>query len=96
MEYPPLVWWVMDWIQYIRKRIQRWHRQMITSGGLLSEFKSNTKPDKHNFPSRNRVVAGISDATVVIESGEKGGSNITANLAWEYNRDVFAVPGTND
>ncbi len=68
-------------------------RQMITSGGLLSEFKSNTRPDKHNFPSRNRVVAGISDATVVIESGEKGGSNITANLAWEYNRDVFAVPG---
>ncbi|RYZ80010.1 MAG: hypothetical protein EOP06_26105, partial [Proteobacteria bacterium] len=52
-------------------------RQMITMGGLLSEFKSNTRPDKHNFPSRNRVVAGISDATVVIESGEKGGSNIT-------------------
>lgn len=68
-------------------------RQMITAGGLLSEFKSKTRPDKHNFPSRNRVVAGISDATVVIESGEKGGSNITANLAWEYNRDVFAVPG---
>ncbi|HUQ67033.1 MAG TPA: DNA-processing protein DprA [Flavitalea sp.] len=68
-------------------------KQMIREGGLLTEFRSNTKPDKHNFPSRNRVVAGISDATVVVESGQKGGSNITANLAWGYNRDVFAVPG---
>lgn len=68
-------------------------KQMIKNGGLLTEFRSNTKPDKHNFPSRNRVVAGLSDATVVIESGLKGGSNITANLAWGYNRDVFAVPG---
>lgn len=68
-------------------------KQMIIDGGLLTEFRSNTKPDKHNFPSRNRVVAGITDATVVVESGIKGGSNITANFAWEYNRDVFAVPG---
>jgi len=68
-------------------------KQMIHEGGLLTEFRSNTKPDKHNFPSRNRVVAGISDAAIVIESGIKGGSNITANLAWGYNRDVFAVPG---
>ena len=68
-------------------------KQMINEGGLLTEFRSNTKPDKHNFPSRNRVVAGISDAAIVIESGLKGGSNITANLAWGYNRDVFAVPG---
>lgn len=68
-------------------------REMIGAGGLLTEFRSKTKPDKHNFPSRNRVVAGISDATVIIESGEKGGSNITANLAFEYHRDVFALPG---
>lgn len=68
-------------------------RQMLKSGGLLTEFRRNTKPDKHNFPSRNRVVAGISDATIIVESGIKGGSNITANLAWGYNRDVFAVPG---
>lgn len=68
-------------------------RQMIRNGGLLTEFRSNTKPDKHNFPSRNRIVAGISDATIIVESGLKGGSNITANLAWGYNRDVFAVPG---
>lgn len=68
-------------------------KQMIVDGGLLTEFRSNTKPDKHNFPSRNRVVAGICHATIIIESGIKGGSNITANLAWGYNRDVFAVPG---
>ena len=68
-------------------------KQMIKNGGLLTEFRSKTNPDKHNFPSRNRIVAGISDATIVVESGLKGGSNITANLAWGYNRDIFAVPG---
>lgn len=68
-------------------------KQMIADGGLLTEFRSNTQPDKHNFPSRNRVVAGLCDATIIVESGLKGGSNITANLAWGYNRDVFAVPG---
>src|SRR5687768_1775490 len=66
-------------------------------GGILSEFFSGTKPDKHNFPLRNRIVAGISDATVVVETDIKGGSMITGNLANAYNRDVFAVPGrTND
>ncbi len=62
-------------------------------GGLLTEFPSNTKPDKHNFPTRNRVVAGMSDATIVIETGIKGGSMITAELANGYNKDVFAFPG---
>ncbi len=62
-------------------------------GGILSEFFSGTKPDKHNFPLRNRVVAGMSDATVVVETNIKGGSMITAKLADAYNRDVFAVPG---
>lgn len=62
-------------------------------GGLLSEFFSKTKPDKHNFPLRNRVVAGLSDALVVVETAIKGGSMITAKLADAYNRDVFAVPG---
>ena len=62
-------------------------------GGLLSEFFSGTKPDKHNFPLRNRIVAGLCDATVVIETNIKGGSMITAKLADAYNRDVFAVPG---
>lgn len=63
------------------------------NGGILSEFFSGTKPDKHNFPLRNRVVAGLSDATVLVETNIKGGSMITGNLANAYNRDVFAVPG---
>ena len=62
-------------------------------GGLLTEFRSKTKPDKHNFPTRNRIVAGMSDATIVIETGDKGGSMITAELANGYNKDVFALPG---
>src|SRR5258705_965814 len=61
--------------------------------GLLTEFRSKTKPDKHNFPTRNRIVAGMSDATIVIETGIKGGSMITAELANSYNKDVFAFPG---
>jgi DNA processing protein len=69
-------------------------KEMIASGGgLLTEFRKETKPDRHNFPERNRIVAGICDATIVIETGIKGGSMITANLAYSYNRDVFAVPG---
>lgn len=68
-------------------------RQMMADGGLLTEFKSGTIPDKPNFPSRNRIVAGISDAIIVIESGIKGGSLITAELANGYNKDVFAYPG---
>jgi DNA processing protein len=63
------------------------------NGGLLTEFRSRTKPDKHHFPSRNRIVAGMSDATIVIETDTKGGSMITAELANGYNRDVFAFPG---
>ncbi len=63
------------------------------NGGLLTEFWSKTKPDKHNFPSRNRIVAGMSDAVIVIETDIKGGSMITAELANGYNKDVFAIPG---
>ncbi len=66
---------------------------MLKNGGLLTEFRSGTKPDKHNFPSRNRIVAGMSDAVIVIETGVKGGSMITAELANGYNKDVFAIPG---
>jgi DNA processing protein len=69
-------------------------KEMIKEGGgILSEFFSSTKPDKHNFPLRNRIVAGLCDATVVVETNIKGGSMITAKLADSYNRDVFAVPG---
>ncbi|MEO8172082.1 MAG: DNA-processing protein DprA [Sediminibacterium sp.] len=68
-------------------------KEMLLNGGLLTEFRRNTKPDKHNFPKRNRIVAGIADATIVIETANKGGSMITAELAHNYNRDVFAIPG---
>jgi DNA processing protein len=67
--------------------------EMISNGGLLTEFMHDVKPDKQNFPKRNRIVAGIADAVVVIESGEKGGSLITADIANSYNRDVLALPG---
>jgi DNA processing protein len=63
------------------------------NGGVLTEFRSKSKPDKHNFPTRNRIVAGMSDATIVIETSIKGGSMITAELANGYNKDVFAFPG---
>lgn len=68
-------------------------RDMIACGGLLTEFRSGNKPDKHHFPRRNRIVAGMADATIVIETAIKGGSMITAELAHGYNRDVFVVPG---
>lgn len=69
-------------------------KEMVKQGGgLLTEFCSNTVADKHNFPTRNRIVAGMSDAVVVVETGVKGGSMITADLAYGYNRDVFAFPG---
>ena len=67
--------------------------KMVSQGGLLTEFMSRTNPDKKNFVQRNRIVAGISDATVVVESAAKGGSLITADLAETYHRDVFAFPG---
>jgi DNA processing protein len=68
-------------------------REMIKQGGLLTEFRSGAKPDKHHFPTRNRIVAGMSDAVIVVETGAKGGSMITAELANGYNKDVFAFPG---
>lgn len=68
-------------------------KEMMQQGGLLTEFRSETIPDKQNFPSRNRIVAGLCDCVIVIESGKKGGSLITAELANGYNRDVFALPG---
>ena len=68
-------------------------KQMTEQGGLLTDFISGTNPDKQNFPKRNRIVAGMCDALVVIESGVKGGSLITAELANSYNKDVFAIPG---
>ncbi len=64
------------------------------SGALITEFIPGTTPDRENFPKRNRIVAGMCDATIVIESKPRGGSLITADLANGYNRDVFAFPGS--
>lgn len=68
--------------------------KMLENGGLLSEFITGTRPERENFPKRNRIVAGMSDLVIVIESSIKGGSMITAKLANDYNRDVFAFPHT--
>ncbi|WP_242692252.1 DNA-processing protein DprA [Aridibaculum aurantiacum] len=68
-------------------------KQMLLNGGLLTEFRKDTLPDKHNFPRRNRIVAGMADAVVVVETASRGGSMITAELANGYNKDVFAFPG---
>ncbi|MGM0479471.1 MAG: DNA-processing protein DprA [Bacteroidota bacterium] len=70
-------------------------REMLECAGcgLVTEFPQGTRPDRENFPQRNRIVAGMTDATVVVESGQKGGSLITAYLANDYVRDVFAYPG---
>jgi DNA processing protein len=67
--------------------------EMLSQGGILTDFMSGTNPDRQNFPRRNRIVAGICDALIVIESNAKGGSLITAELANSYNKDVFAIPG---
>jgi len=73
------------------------HRQlanrMCRNGGLVSEFVPGTKPDRENFPKRNRIIAAMADIVIVVESGKKGGSIITAEYANNYSKDVFAVPG---
>ncbi len=75
----------------------RYTSAIIENGGFLTEFWSTSQPERENFLRRNRIIAGMSQATLVVESAEKGGSLVTADLAAGYNRDVFAVPGrTND
>lgn len=66
---------------------------MQVRGGLLTEFLWNTRPARENFPTRNRIVAGMSEATIIIETGARGGSMITAEMAYSYNRDVLCFPG---
>ncbi|WP_316794030.1 DNA-processing protein DprA [Pedobacter frigoris] len=68
-------------------------QKMVLNGGLLTEFPLKTIPDKENFPQRNRIIAGISDATILVEATAKGGALITADIANSYNRDVYAFPG---
>ena len=67
--------------------------EMEHNGAVITEFKSGTKPDRENFPKRNRIVAGMADAVLVVESQRRGGSMITADLGFGYGRDVFAIPG---
>lgn len=67
--------------------------QMTSQGGLLTDFVTGTRPDRYNFVSRNRIVAGMADGVLVVESAPKGGSLITADLANGYDREVFAFPG---
>jgi DNA processing protein len=69
-------------------------KKMIACGGLLTENPFGTKPDAHNFPARNRIIAGLCDVLIVVEAAEKGGALITAEIANSYNKDVFAVPGS--
>ena len=79
--------------QIYPKPHKKYCAKIESNGGFFSEFWSTSHPDKENFVRRNRIVAGISEATLVIESADRGGSLITANMANDYNRDVFAVPG---
>lgn len=67
--------------------------QIAAKGALITEFMHDEKPESPNFVKRNRIIAGLADATIVVESGEKGGALITADIANSYNRDVFAFPG---
>ena len=67
--------------------------EMVSHGGLLTECLSGTQPDRENFPRRNRIIAGMADTVIVVESALKGGSLITADIANSYSRDVFAFPG---
>jgi DNA processing protein len=69
--------------------------KMLEAGGLITENPFGTKPDAHNFPARNRIIAGLTDALIVVEAAQKGGALITAQIANSYNKDVFAVPGNN-
>jgi DNA processing protein len=68
-------------------------QRMMEKGGVLTEFPAHTKPEREHFPMRNRIIAALSDALLVVESGRKGGSMITAQFGFAYNKDVFAIPG---
>jgi DNA processing protein len=82
--------------QLYPKEHEKYAREIENNGGFLTEFWSTDVFDKNNFLKRNRIIAGISEATIVIESAERGGSLVTAEIANSYNREVFAVPGRVD
>lgn len=79
-----------DIYPFQNKRV--FERILETGGTVISEFKIGTKPEKYNFPYRNRVISGVSDKLIVVESTEKSGSLITADYALEQGKDIFAVP----
>jgi len=70
--------------------------KMLENGGLITDFVSETNIDRQNFLRRNRIIAGLADATIIVESAEKGGALVTADIANSYNRDVFAFPGRSN
>lgn len=72
---------------------QKYIEAIISNGGIISENPPGVKAEAHYFPARNRIIAGMSDATIVVEAAQKGGALITANIADSYDRPVFAVPG---
>ena len=69
------------------------YKEIEEKGLILTEYEAGTKPFKRNFPQRNRIIAALSKGVIVVESKDRGGSLITADLALEYNRDVYAIPG---
>ncbi|WP_421803715.1 DNA-processing protein DprA [Flagellimonas sp.] len=79
--------------QIYPKAHAKYQSKIEANGGFMTEFWSTSQPNRENFLKRNRIIAGISEATIVIESAEKGGSLVTADLAHGYHREVFAVPG---
>ena len=79
--------------QVYPKAHKKYIAELEKDGGFFTEFWSTSSPERENFLKRNRIIAGMSEATIVIESAEKGGSLVTADIAHSYNRDVFAVPG---
>src|SRR5699024_4481416 len=79
--------------QIYPKQHLQYREAVEANGGFFSDFWSNSQFDRKNFLKRNRIIAGLSEATLVVESGKKGGALVTADIAQSYNREVFAVPG---
>ena len=93
LTYLLLVYWGTAYDIFYPSQHRRMAERMMEKGGVLTEYISSTAPEREHFPMRNRIVAGLCDALIVVETARKGGSMITARIANSYNRDVFAVPG---